>query len=174
MAIPKRKARLTPEEKARIEAKGLPKQGRARVGKWEPDLERIEELASYGMTQEQIAAACGVDYSTLHAHKITEPDLVLAIRRGQSRGIGEVANSLFQNATFAKNVAAQIFYLKARAQWKDNAVDVGMTPDDIAKALIQQEEAAAKLKDDPEYNHGRVGFRSPNKPKPPPDDDSVK
>lgn len=163
MAIPKRRGRLTAEEKARIAA--LPKEGKARIHKWIPDLKRIEELASYGMTQDQICTACGITYDTLWKHKLKEPELAEAIRRGQSRGIGEVTNSLFRNATEARNVAAQIFYLKARAQWRDNAVELGMTADDIAKALVEQEEAAAKLKDDPEYNHGRVGFRSPN-PKP--------
>lgn len=129
----------TPKPKVRADD---PTKGVGGRKKWEPDLARIEELAANGLTQEQIAKACGIHPNNFATRKWKDDELRDAITRGQARGIGEVANALFENATKNKNVAAQIFFLKARAKWRDNEVELGMTVDDIAKALIAQAKAA--------------------------------
>lgn len=79
------------------------------------DLAQVELFASRGLTREQIAAALGISYSTLNRRS---KDLESAIKRGESRGIAKVANALFDKAVKG-NTAAQIFFLKARAGWKE-------------------------------------------------------
>jgi len=88
------------------------------------DLEKVEELASRGLSQEQIAAALGISARTLGSRKAESAEFADAIKRGQAKGIEEIANALFANAK-AGNVTAQIFFLKARAQWKDRHEEVG-------------------------------------------------
>lgn len=108
---------------------------------WEPNLELIEQLASRGLTQEQIAAACNIQDTTLSTKKGQLPRLAEAIRRGQARGIALVSNKLFESA-MKGNVVAAVFYLKARAGWRDNIAVVEMTPEQIAAALAAHVQAA--------------------------------
>lgn len=82
------------------------------------DLQRVEALASRGLTLEQIAANLGIDASTLHRKKARMPELQDAIKRGQSKGISLIANKLFEKAR-GGNVAAMIFFLKARGGWSE-------------------------------------------------------
>ncbi|QBQ56488.1 DNA-binding protein [Nitrosococcus wardiae] len=83
-------------------------------------INRVEELASCGLTHEQIAAALGISESTLYKHKTLNPEIAEAIKRGQAKGLAHVANALFNKAVKG-NVTAMIFYLKNRAPtlWKD-------------------------------------------------------
>jgi transcriptional regulator with XRE-family HTH domain len=90
--------------------------------KIEIDLKEAEKLASRGLSLEQIAAAMGISARTLGSRKAESAELAEAIKRGQAQGIGTIANALFENA-LGGNVTAQIFYLKARAQWKDKHED---------------------------------------------------
>src|SRR5262249_8423904 len=95
----------------------------AKVGRppWiPPDVKKVEQLASRGLTQQEIADALGIGLSTLYEKKVEFEEFAEAINRGKAKGIEEIANSLYESATKAKNVAAQIFYLKARAKWRDN------------------------------------------------------
>lgn len=82
------------------------------------DLEEVERLASLGLTMEQIAASLGISRTTLQTRKRESEQFAQAIEKGQAKGISEVANALWCNAT-GGNVTAQIFFLKARAKWKD-------------------------------------------------------
>lgn len=82
------------------------------------DLERVTELASRGLSQEQIAAALGIGARTLQTRKAESAEFAAAIEKGRAEGIEEVANALFTNAKNG-NVTAQIFFLKAQAKWKD-------------------------------------------------------
>jgi transcriptional regulator with XRE-family HTH domain len=84
----------------------------------EINLERVTELASRGLSQEQIAAALGIGARTLQSRKAESADFAAAIEKGRAEGIEEVANALFTNAKNG-NVTAQIFFLKAQAKWKD-------------------------------------------------------
>ncbi len=84
----------------------------------EIDLARVTELASKGLSQEQIAAALGISERTLRNRKAESAEFAEAIEKGRALGIEEVANALFENAK-AGNVTAQIFFLKAQAKWKD-------------------------------------------------------
>ena len=100
----------------------------------EIDLGRVTELASQGLTHEQIAAALGISRTTLQARKAESEQFAQAIEKGQALGIEAVSNALFQNAV-GGNVTAQIFFLKARAKWKDRheeAEDDDETPTPVA------------------------------------------
>jgi len=86
--------------------------------KIEIDLEEVTRLAARGLTQEQIAAALGISAGTLRNRKAESDEFAEAIKKGQAQGIAEVSNALWDNA-MSGNVTAQIFFLKARAKWKD-------------------------------------------------------
>lgn len=95
------------------------KKGRPR---WQlPDFEKVEELASHGLTQAQIALALGISESTLYEKKKTFSEFSEAIKRGQAKGIEAVANALWDSAVGSGNVTAMIFYLKNRSPeaWSD-------------------------------------------------------
>jgi hypothetical protein len=86
-----------------------------------PDiLKQVEKFAGQGLTQEQIGHCLGISHETFHKQKRNSSDFVEAIKRGQSKAISLVSNSLFQNA-ISGNVVSQIFWLKNRApdQWAD-------------------------------------------------------
>jgi alpha-glucuronidase len=86
----------------------------------EEDIQKIESLAAKGLVQTEIAEALGICYDTFLQKKREYPQMIDAIKKGRAKGIAAVSNALFNNAVQGNNVAAQIFYLKARAQWKDN------------------------------------------------------
>jgi transcriptional regulator with XRE-family HTH domain len=101
-------------------AKAKPKEIKLGRPKWmPPDLDEVEELASHGLTQEQIALALGISETTLYERKAELADFADAIKRGQAKGIKDIVNALYINAKVAGNLGAQIFYLKNRAGWKD-------------------------------------------------------
>jgi hypothetical protein len=87
------------------------------------DLSEVTRLASLGLTHEQIAASLGISARTLESRKAESAEFAAAIKEGQAKGIAEVANALWVNAT-GGNVTAQIFFLKARAKWKDRHDDL--------------------------------------------------
>ena len=81
------------------------------------ELEKIEDLAAKGLTLEQIAAALSIDVRTLYNHRKKFREVGEAINRGAANGIATIANKLFEAANNG-NVTAQIFFLKARAGWR--------------------------------------------------------
>ena len=84
------------------------------------DPKKVETLAAQGLTVKQIADCLGIHRSTFYDHKNKHPDISDAIKRGRSKGIATVTNSLFQAAK-GGNITAQIFYLKNRDpdKWRD-------------------------------------------------------
>jgi hypothetical protein len=79
-----------------------------------PDQRRtVKTMAGFGIPQEDIAGFLGVDAKTLRKHFRDELD------RGVTEANAKVAQSLFHMATQGKNVAAAIFWMKARAGWRE-------------------------------------------------------
>lgn len=115
----------------------------------EIDLAKVTELASRGLSQEQIAAALGIGARTLERRKAESAEMAEAIKAGQALGIQEVANALFANAT-GGNVTAQIFYLKARAQWRDKPDDTGDDPDTPPPVKVEVSVVDARKHADPQ------------------------
>jgi DNA-binding XRE family transcriptional regulator len=83
-------------------------------------LKQVEKFAGQGLTQEQISHCIGISRDTFFKSKRNSEYFSDAIKRGQSKAISLVSNSLFQNA-ISGNVVSQIFWLKNRApdQWAD-------------------------------------------------------
>lgn len=97
------------------------------------DYEKAEALASKGLTNEQICRCLGISETTFYAKMQKDVKFQDIIKKGQAKGIAVIANALFENAK-AGNVTAQIFFLKARAHWKDtHTLDIQTTSLSLAK-----------------------------------------
>lgn len=79
---------------------------------------QVEALAGYGVPETGIAAMIGVDAKTLRKHYRDELD------HGHTKANAKVAENLFRKATGdgRESVIAAIFWLKARARWKEVSV----------------------------------------------------
>ena len=73
----------------------------------------VRAMSGLGVPHEGIAVLLDIDPKTLRKH--FHPDL----ERGSVEATAKVAQSLFQMATSGKNVAAAIFWMKARAGWRE-------------------------------------------------------
>lgn len=83
----------------------------------------VSALAGFGVVQDEIAKFIGIDSKTLRKHYRNELDI------GHIRANAAVARSLFKQATEDGNVAAQIFWMKARAGWREKQ-DVNVVSED--------------------------------------------
>lgn len=99
-------------------------------------IEKSESLAARGLTIEEIADCLGMKRTALYEKKKENQDLAEAIKRGRSKGISIISNSLYESAKNG-NTTAQIFYLKCRAHWKEtNVTEIGFPKQqDILKDL---------------------------------------
>ncbi len=78
----------------------------------------VETLAAVGIPQQEIASLQGIAVPTLRRHYKDE------LKKGAIKANAKVAESLFRLATGPKpNVAATIFWLKVRNQWKEPKVE---------------------------------------------------
>lgn len=73
----------------------------------------VRAMAGFGVPQEDIAVLLDIDPKTLRKHFRAELD------RGTIEANAKVAQTLFTMATVDKNVAAAIFWMKARAGWRE-------------------------------------------------------
>ena len=73
----------------------------------------VKALSGYGVPQEGIAIHIGIDAKTLRKHFRDQLD------RGSVEATAKVAQTLFHLATVEKNVASVIFWMKARAGWRE-------------------------------------------------------
>jgi len=99
------------------EAKNLV--GRPKFEITEEILKKTESLMAKGLTKEQCAGMLGVSVSTFMLYQAENSEFSEAIKRGQSIGIDQVTNALYEKATVDKDNTAIIFYLKNRAGWVD-------------------------------------------------------
>ncbi len=112
------------------------------------DLEKIEGLAANGLTLEQIAAALSIDVRTLYNKRKRFKEVRDAIDRGAAAGIKNVANALYEAAVVDKNTTAMIFYLKARAGWRDQGpiVEVHNEQNNVKIEKVDLDELTGKAK----------------------------
>jgi hypothetical protein len=83
----------------------------------------VRAMAGFGVPQADIATHLQIDPKTLRKHFREELD------RGTVEANIKVAQSLFQMATQGKNVAAPIFWMKARAGWREkHEIEVTLRP----------------------------------------------
>jgi hypothetical protein len=97
----------------------------------------VRTMAGFGVPHEDIATFLGIDAKTLRKHFRAELD------RGTVEANAKVAQSLFQMATQGKNVAAAIFWMKARAGWREK-VEIKPVFDDPEQLTDAQLEAIVR------------------------------
>ena len=83
----------------------------------------VRAMAGYGMPHVDIATFLDIDAKTLRKYFTRELDL------GSIEATTKVAQSLFRMATEGKNVAAAIFWMKARAGWPEKQPEALMEDD---------------------------------------------
>ena len=78
---------------------------------------QVEAMAGYGVPEADIARVLGIDPKTLRKHYRDELDT------GHIVANAKVAEALFRKATgdHRQSVTAAIFWLKARARWREAA-----------------------------------------------------
>lgn len=79
----------------------------------------VMAMAGYGIPQEGIGTVIGIDLKTLRKHFREELD------KGDLVATSKVAESLYRMATTGGNVAAAIFWMKARAGWSEKVTVAG-------------------------------------------------
>jgi hypothetical protein len=80
----------------------------------------VRAMAGYGVPQDDIATLLELDPKTLRKHFRRELD------RGSIEATAKVGQSLFRMATEGGSVAAAIFWMKARAGWREKH-DINVT-----------------------------------------------
>jgi hypothetical protein len=80
---------------------------------------QVEALAGYGVPEAEIAAMVEIDPKTLRKYYRHELD------HGHAKANAKVAENLYRKATGdgRESVTAAIFWLKARARWKEVSVN---------------------------------------------------
>jgi hypothetical protein len=79
---------------------------------------QVEAMAGYGVTEVDIGGIIGIDPKTLRKHYRTELDY------GHTKANIKVAENLYRKATGEgrESVTAAIFWLKARAGWREKQI----------------------------------------------------
>src|SRR3954452_22469158 len=97
----------------------------------------VRSWPPYGISQDEIAACIGLrSPKTLRRHFREELD------RAAPEANARVAQTLYQMATSGKNALASMFWLKARAGWRDNVVSF-TSPADPPPFIVTPEKQAA-------------------------------
>lgn len=89
----------------------------------------VRAMAAYGVPEEDIAKVIGIDPKTLRKHYRRELDTA------HVEATAKVAQSLYSQAT-GGNVAAAIFWMKARAGWSER-IRTEVTGADGAAVTLQ-------------------------------------
>ena len=91
--------------------------------------EQIIELQALAavLTKAQIADYFDISENTLRAVEERQPEVSAAYKKGRVKQIVAMASNLIQLAK-AGNVAANIFYLKTQANWKEDNVEAQEIP----------------------------------------------
>ena len=110
----------------------------------------VRAMAGFGVPHEDIGTLLEIDAKTLRKHFRRELD------RGAVEATAKVAQSLFNMATQDKNVAAAIFWMKARAGWREkHELVVSTRPvqelsDEELTEIIQQGRDRRAIEADPD------------------------
>ena len=136
-------------------------------------LKQIKELATFGLTDEQIAAFCEIAVSTLYEYKKKWPEFSEALKAGKEISDGQVIKSLYQRATgyehpelkvfcdkgrivtakvikhYPPDATSMIFWLKNRRpdEWRDKQEHSIPELESIGKALMEAAKRANDGKD---------------------------
>ena len=95
--------------------------------KIEIDLNEVEDLASRGLTKQQIADKLGISERTLYTRQSESAEFAEAIKRGGAKGVAFASNKLFE-AVERGEAWAICFFLKTKGGFKETQ-KVEMTAD---------------------------------------------
>ena len=98
------------------------------------DLKSVEELASLGLTEQQIADSLGISRSTLSRRKADNDTFDTALRKGKAKAIVKVSSALMDEVGKG-SLRAIIFYLKCRAGWREEEPEIREIPPLIIKTI---------------------------------------
>lgn len=90
------------------------------------EITQLEALAAV-LTKGQIADYFGISETTLRAIEERQPEVSDAYKKGRVKQCASMGSNLIQLAKKG-NVAANIFYLKTQAGWKETESDVQEIP----------------------------------------------
>jgi hypothetical protein len=110
-------------------------------------------MAAYGIPQTDIGLVIGCDPKTLRLHFQTE------LETGLAEANAKVAQSLFQRATGGvgkEAVTACIFWLKCRAGWRDQPVDLSVGKKEQAQAAADTAGVGTDWGDDLDSGDARL------------------
>ncbi len=93
----------------------------------EIDLEKVEELASLGLSEQQIADSLGISRSTFSRRKNDNETFDTALRKGKAKAIVKVSSALMQQVEKG-SLRAIIFYLKFRGDWREEEPEIKEIP----------------------------------------------
>lgn len=108
------------------------------------DLKKVEEYAQFCDSEEEIALALGISYSTLRRRKADNEQFEQAIKRGKAKANVFVGGKLMQKIKEG-DTTAMIFYLKTRCKWSEKQILDVTTREEIpegATALYAKIKAA--------------------------------
>ncbi|MCW5713439.1 MAG: hypothetical protein KIT43_02830 [Bauldia sp.] len=88
---------------------------------------QVEAMAGYGVPEVDIGGIIGIDPKTLRKHYRAELDY------GHTKANIKVAENLYRKATGEgrESVTAAIFWLKARAGWREKQIHEIQTPEPV-------------------------------------------
>ena len=95
-------------------------------------LEKVEHLATRGLSQQQVCHALGFSETWWYDAKQKNSDISDSFKRGQAKGLAEVSNAIYEQALNGSTGAA-CFFLKNRDpdRWSDvksvNAVQINIS-----------------------------------------------
>ena len=98
----------------------------ARSDKWEPkekDLELLEKLAGFGMTNEKMAAIFNISLITFQRRIAENEDLRDALEKGKAKVSYNVIGKAYE-LCMKGNVTMLIFWLRCREGWKEEFPDI--------------------------------------------------
>lgn len=113
------------------------------------DLKKVEEYAQFCDSEEEIALALGISYSTLRRRKADNEQFEQAIKRGKAKANVFVGGKLMQKIKEG-DTTAMIFYLKSRCKWSEKQVLDVTTREEVpegATALYAKIKAAYAKED---------------------------
>lgn len=118
-------------------------------------LQRVRKLAAQGMFEKDIALCLGYTPGHFSALKRENSLLSAALKEGAAEGIEAATDSLMAEVK-RRNMTATIFYLKAKAGWRDNAAygaDAGSGDGDSGSDTV-------RIRDDVQRVRGSRGSHS--------------
>ena len=93
----------------------------------EIDLEKVEELASLGLSEQQIADSLGISRSTLSRRKNDNETFDTDLRKGKAKAIVKASSALMTQIEKG-SLRAITFYLKCRGGWREEEPEIKEIP----------------------------------------------